>query len=181
MITGPAYLGTSIPREPTRRGPFGEAWEVALQPVGRRGKSDFDGTLAYWIIRAPQSHPLWWWYSMTIIHLRPIAGVKPAHIEIPGATHELALIALNPEQPVPNLEEMEAGNFSSLKHLSPPNLIQQFQVPNDAYAWYLGETAVKAIVDGIISPDTDFRSQWEQAIPETAKHLREGVHGVKIQ
>lgn len=181
MISGPAYLGTHITRPPTLSGPFGQAWSIMLQPIGQRGKPDFDAMISHTIISAPQSHPLWWIYALSIIHLRHIDGVKPAHVKFPGATHELMLLALNPEKPVPDIDAMEHGDFDSFHLLQPANLVEQFQVPSDAYAWYLGETAIKAIVDGIISPDTDYRSQWKHAIAETAKHLREGGHPEAVQ
>lgn len=176
-----AYRRTNIDRQATCQGAYGRAWSVAMQPLGERGRPDWDATLALWVISAPGSHPLWWWYTMTVVHLRAIAGVKPAHIEVPGSTHELVLVALNPEEPVPNIEALERGDFRSLHSLTPPNLVEQFQVSNDTEGLRLGELAVEAIVHGIISPDTDYRSVWRRLIPETARHLRDGIHKVHVQ
>ena len=152
-----------------------------MQPLGKRARPDWDATLSLWIISAPQSHPLWWWYTLSVIHLRPIDGVKPATITLPGASHEFILVALNPEEPVPDLDAMERGDFRSICSLTPPNLVEQFEVRNDAEALRFGEMAVEAIVHGIVSPDTDHRAVWRRMIPETARHLREGVHPVKLQ
>jgi hypothetical protein len=159
----------------------GEAWQVALQPLGQRGRPDYDATVGFWIVKAPQSHPLWWWYSLSIIHLRPVNGVREAYVSTPDSTHELLLLALSPECPVPDLYAIERNDYSSLRHLVPANLAEQFQVANDAEAHRLGELAVSAIVNGLISPDTDYRSHWKHAIAETARHFREGVHTVKLQ
>jgi hypothetical protein len=52
------------------------------------------------------------------------------------------------------------------------------EVGADAIARQIFDLAVRAILDGHASPDQDFRAHWQRLIHETAKHYREGRHGV---
>lgn len=62
------------------------------------------------------SHPLWNHYVLFAVHLRPIPGGTPAVLDSPGMTHQINVMALNPESsPVPPWQ-----------WLSPPNV--QFQL-----------------------------------------------------
>jgi len=130
--------------------------------------------LAAWLIDAPGQSPAWRHYLVSIIHLRPIAGVPPAYIGMPGATHELLLCALDPHHR-PNVDDPE-----SLAPLLPVNAECQFAVDTDEQAIRLGELVVKAIVDGVYPAEPPFpqqgRGAWQQIVSETAEHLRTGGH-----
>lgn len=168
------YQGTSITEAPTLTGAFGTAWRVRLQPVGQRERPDHDGTVGAFIVRAPNAHPLWDHYAINVMHLRPIEGVKPAHITSPGATHELMILALNPEEPLP--PSLDAGPSWKLSFLRPIDVVTQFKAADDVVADEILELAIAAIVNGQISPDQDYRSRWTEAIVTTAEHFAAGKH-----
>lgn len=165
----------TVSQPPDIVGAFGRAWRIPLAPPGERGRPDADGTVDGWLMFVPGAHLLWTYWIATVVHLRPILGVKPAHITEPGATHEMIIAALNPEQPLPDLAAVGRGE-ASFAFLTPLDVVQQFTVADDAQGATLCELAVRSCIDGYASPDQDWRSWWRKTIPATAAHLREGKH-----
>lgn len=165
----------TVSRTPDIVGASGRAWQLPIAPIGQRGRPDADGTVIAWLLHAPAAHILWCYYAVAIIHLRPIPGVPAPIIRGDGATHELMIVSLNPEVPLPDLEAVGRGD-DSFAFLAPPDVVEQFTVRDDAEAARLGELAIKVCVDGIASPDQDWRSWWKRAIADTAAHFRAGQH-----
>jgi hypothetical protein len=170
----PQNYGT-VSQAPDLVGAYGRAWRIPMAPLGHRGRPDADATVAGWLMFVPSAHAFWTYWAAFVVHLRPIEGVRPAHISEPGATHELMIMALNPEQPLPDLAAVGRGE-ASFAWLMPIDQLQQFTVNDDAQAAQLLELAVRSCVDGYASPDQDWRGRWRQMIPATAAHLREGKH-----
>lgn len=169
------YQGTRITAPPTFAGVGGSAWRVQLQELGQRATPDQDATVGCFLVQAPGAHAFWDHYIVSVVHLRPIVGVKPPVITRAGATHELMIMALNPEQPLPS--PVVAPGWQ-IHFLTPIDVIEQFRVADDAIADKVLELAVRAIVDGCGSPDQDWRRWWTNAIAETAAHFNEGTHQV---
>lgn len=169
------YQGTSFASVPTHAGRFGRAWSVPLIAPEDRPVPDYRGTVACWMLDVPGAHPLWNMYSLCVLHLRAIEGVRPAIVRVAGATHELMILALDPERALPSLEALGRCE-APLRWLSPIDVMQQFIVKNDAQAERVGELAVRAIVAGVLSPDQDHRRAWEIAVRETAAHVLDGTH-----
>jgi hypothetical protein len=128
-----------------------------------------------WLLHVRGAHPLWCYWMLAVIHLRPIASVRPPHVRFEGATHELMVVALDPNVPLPDLDAVGRGD-ASFQVLTPIDVCEQFAVQDDAQASQLCEMAVGVCVNGQASPDQDWRRWWTGAIAETAKHLREGKH-----
>lgn len=162
----------SYGNEPTKvpdiAGEGGRAWRIPLEAVVDKRPNASVGS--DWLVHAPGSHPLWWWYMIGVVHLRPTAG-KPAKVAFPGATHELMFIAISPEYPLPDVDRWE-----KMHHLEPLDLAEQFIVTDDAQACELGDLIVKHIVFEGASPDQDHRAYWKVAVANTAEHLRLGGH-----
>jgi hypothetical protein len=165
----------NVSRTPDVVGTVARAWRIPLAAVGQRGRPDADGTVDGWLLFQPGAHILWTYWAITTVHLREIPGVKPAHLKFNGATHEVMVMALNPEQPLPDLEAVGRGD-ASFSFLTPIDICEQFIVNDDAQAAQLCELMVHACVDGYASPDQDWRRWWAVAIADTAQHLREGRH-----
>lgn len=171
------YQGTAITEPPTFQGAGGQkAWRVRMAPLGSRGRPDFDATVDLFIVHVPGAHAFWDHWSITVIHLRPVAGVKAPVIRREGATHELIIVTLNPEQPLPGLDATDPTWKPDF--LTPIDVMEQFIAANDAIAAEILELAVKTIVDGFASPDQDWRQWWTAAIQQTAQHYRDGQYGI---
>lgn len=154
--------------EPAMVGKSAKAWALAIKPT----LPAHAATVAHWLIRSPHFHPAWDRWVVIVVHLRDMPGVKPASKQYQKATHELIIMALDPEQ-----EPFDPGTPPApIKFLTPPDVVVQFHVERDADANKMCDLAVRAICDGKASPDSDYRSYWIANIKSTSAHLR-GEHG----
>lgn len=156
-------------------GPAGAAWIPDLAKVRR--ERDHDATLWSALVRVPGAHPFWSWWLLTVLHLRDIPGVRPAHLHFQGAEHEFSIIAIDPsEEGEPNLEAFERRKQDGFPLLTPIDVCEQFAGMTDAQAVKLGQGALRAILAGQMSPDQDFRAAWKLMLAGTVNHLRTGAH-----
>jgi hypothetical protein len=161
----------SYGNEPTRipdlAGDDRRAWRVPVDnaPEGHAGVG------CDWLVHRPGAHPLWWWYMVAIVHLRPLHDLDRPAIQFPGATHEALIVSLDPEHELPDLDTWGPAHM-----LQPPDLAAQFIVNSDAQAAEVGDLLVTHIVIDGQSPDSDHRSYWTEAVENTAEHLRLGGH-----
>lgn len=162
-------------REPDFKGVGAwKAWRSKLPPEGTRPSPDQDATLAVWLVHCPGAHLGWSYWWITLVHLRPIAGVRPADIHTPGASYEVACVAQNPDV-APDPDRV-FGDDSTCHWLTPVDWVVQFgSVQTDKRAIQVIESAVEAIMTGRVSPDRDYRSFWKGAIRQTAECMK-GTH-----
>lgn len=158
---------------PTYAGRTGRAWHVDLSKLVH-ARPDTEATIASWILNVQAAHPFWSWWFLATVHLRPIPGAKPAHVVLPGATHELLVMALDPAHEPPNPAAFREDDVHGLR---PIDVTQQYVVRNDADAVDLAELCARACCDGVLSPDQDFRRLWEYHVTGTARHIAAGGHG----
>jgi hypothetical protein len=144
-------LAPRLQVEPTKHGTHGKAWRINLD-VWRTRYGKTGGEICGWIIEAPWAHPMWHSYMLSAVHLRPLDGLEPAVIYLPGATHEVMLYALNPEH-TPALDQFP-------KLLMPANFHGQWIEVSDEAACLKVEGCVDAVIAGQLSPDTDFTREW---------------------
>jgi len=170
------YQATTYTDPPTFTGVAGHAWQLRLRPPGQREVRDHDATVGGYIVHAPGAHVLWSYWIVSVIHLRPIAGVRPPVISRSGATHEFLIMALDPREPLPTLDVTDGWRVA---WLSPVDIVEQFAAADDAIAAEILDLGVRAIVDGRLSPDQDFRSAWRRTLHETATHYASGRHKVQ--
>lgn len=142
---------------PALSGAAGKAWAVDLDAAyARAGKSHRRGAeVASWLVEAAWAHPIWHSYWICLVHLRPMPDWREAKFYLEGATHELWLFALDPEGK--RQEMVETGVMLAMW---PKNFAAQFIAESDAAAMQRVEQAVEAVCQGVLSPDTDFRSAW---------------------
>jgi hypothetical protein len=113
------------------------------------------GGVALWLIEAPWAHPLWHSYVLSLVSLRPVEGQPPPVCYFDGATHEMMLMALDPDEPrQPMFDEM------AFEVLMPANFGAQMIVETDAEATAKVAAAVAMIAKGELNPDTDAIAQW---------------------
>jgi hypothetical protein len=151
-VSDPANDPISI--KPMYTGVAGRAWEInlAANPDGSK-RAD----VCHWIIERADAHPFWHSYVVILFHLRSLGeGTPPAYIARPGATHEFWLAALDPR-----LNREKVIESGSIPFLRPVNFASQIIAPSDAEAYgVVYRDIVKAICDGLISPDTDYLRTW---------------------
>lgn len=149
-------------RPPDKTGPAARAWLRALPAV--QAVPDWEATLRFWYVDAPHAHPFWHWYVVSCISLRPLPGVRPAALQYPEATHEMMILALNPDSDPPPGPDVE-----KLDHLVSIDFVGQFHGVTDDQAAAICDEAIDRICDGTLSPDQDFRQYWKmwlQAVVE---------------
>lgn len=132
-----------------------KAWRIPVETLAaHRNHVDEKGTIDFWYIHAPWANPMWSYYFLGLIHLRPIEGQSQAPIiRRPGATHEIMLYALNGDfEPL--------ADASALRYLTPVNFIGHFIAKSDEDARAITEATVIEICMGHLSPDTDYIRQW---------------------
>jgi len=161
-------------------GAYGTAEAVPLPDVPEAAES-----LCTWLLTAPHAHPAWSQYLMPVVRLRDgIPGMPPPKRQFPGATHELIVIALDPEHgpyTPDNLRQryMDPGNsqYGRLPYLTPGNVAHQIEGSDDEgrmlAAW--GVTA------GVLNPETSdapgrIRGDWKASLVKTLAHIRGEGH-----
>jgi len=137
---------------PDIQGSAGQAWLEDVDAIARACGNPNHGTVKSWIVSAPWAHPIWHSYIVCCLHLRPVAGLPLSKINLVGATHEVMVIALNPDHP-PAINDFTP-------YLTPINFAGQFIAESDEAAALKVEQAVRDICDGTLSPDTDFARSW---------------------
>lgn len=134
---------------------------------------DWSASLACWFLNVPQQSPVWDCYLFDVIHLRDIEGVSPATIRVPGVTHQVLLIALNPER------EPKPDDPHSWQMLTPINVSEQIELPGDEAAAEVGEQCVKAVLAGTLPAEPPLGGAvepWRTALLKTAAHARGEEH-----
>lgn len=135
--------------KPTINGAHARAWRVDPHHVAPHS------LVTSWLVEVPWAHPVWHSYRISLIHLRPVPGLDDAVIYRSGATHEIAVYALDPDMPRQAVFDSHVWDV-----LTPPNFVDQFIAQSDAAADARIADVVRLICDGWLSPDTDFRGAW---------------------
>ena len=113
---------------------------------------------AVWIVHAPWAHPAWQDYAVSLADLKP-AGPSPAIKFRDDFTHEVLVYAIDPKREIrtgANREDWSVPTFRDANHG------YQFAAANDDEAYDRIASVVQAIEDGRVSPDTDYKSDWDR-------------------
>lgn len=138
--------------DPDLRGGAGRAWRV--QPKAETPAHV--ANLAHWVVFAPSYHMIFRWYAISVIHLRDIEGVPPAVKHHADVTHEVVVAVL--------AEDPDWTDSIKTPMATPVNVSQQFVAENDADAVSTVGLLVRAVVDGCLSPDSDYRKLWTKML-----------------
>lgn len=163
--------------EPTGPDELAGACGTAIR-VPRSHYADNPATLDAWIITAPMWHPLWSQYMLSVITLADVPGMGPAVKERPDVTHQVIVVALNPDHgPYTPASVAE----KKIRYLTPGNIGEQFTA-TDQQALDMGVLCANAVVGGILCPETAdaperIRGFWAQSIQRTLDHARDPHHG----
>lgn len=174
--------------EPDHEGSHGRAWRLAIPDDS--GNWQYAATVCHYLITAPAYHPLWSQYVLAVIRLGKMDGVPDAHLQFPGATHELMVVAMAPDtghggpdgcqQHTPECMNGEHPRNRDLSFLQPGNVAWQ-TVAADEEMEQLADMAVQAVVSGIWNPETAgspdaIREAWNAGLIRTLAHIRGEVH-----
>lgn len=140
-------------------------------------------TVSHWLLTAPPYHPLWSQYMLAGIRLRDDVPWRPEppHRQFPGATHELLVVALNPDQgPYTGEKMLSYAHTGDLPYLLPVNHAHQFEATDEELeqlAWF----AAFGVVHGVLNPETAdaperIRENWLAALVKTLAHIRGEEH-----
>lgn len=147
-------------RAPDIDGPHARAW------LCERGEA---GRIIGALVHAPHAHAFWHWRFVSLVSLADIPGIAPANKHYPEATHEITVLSLNPDKPLPNIDSSELESFH---HLSPADVVKQFHGVKDADAIKIFRQMINLVVAGAIMPDSDHRCIWEGIIEQGVHHHR---------
>uniref|UniRef100_UPI0007C7DF67 hypothetical protein n=1 Tax=Streptomyces graminilatus TaxID=1464070 RepID=UPI0007C7DF67 len=130
-------------------------------------------TIDFWIITGAHWSPAWSQYMLAILSLADIAGVDPARLHRPGVTHELLVVALNPDHGPYDADKVRANQLHTLR---PVNVCEQFTT-TDHQARDLAALCARACVDGVLSPEPGdgagiLRDGWRHSIEQALEHPR---------
>lgn len=124
------------------------AWEL-----DRKLFTEGTAVTVAWVLQLPTAHPIFKQYLVSCISLADITGIPKAIVHLPGATHEIAVYAMNPDDENPTLQKLPSI-------LQPPNFVGQFIAANDAEAYSRTNATVFEVMVGVLLIDTDYRHMW---------------------
>ena len=168
--TMPDLKPDPISVEPTLVGRHGRAWRLDLSKQ-RADKTELDAAVDLWVVEAPWAHPAWHSYGVVLIHLRPVEG-EDTVFYLAGASHEVVIYALDPRE-----HRQAMVDEGRIAPLEPPNFAAQFIEPDDAKAQHRIQVTVQSIIDGLLSPDTDFVRLWVQLFGDNMIQREENTDG----
>jgi hypothetical protein len=164
-------------------------FDTDVLPEGPRGTclrlpahEKWPATVCAWVVSAPWAHPVWSQYVISVVHLRDVDGVGAASITRPGSTHELLVVALNPQYPITTARDFVAlAERGTSPLLTPPNVVHQFRCDDDEDAVEVCWLAVTAVLNARLTPEPEgivgAREEWVAGIAMTLDHQRDPHHG----
>lgn len=163
---------------PTEPDELTGAYGTARRVPRDRYRDSHPAGLNAWIITAPCWHPIWSQYQLGVVSLADIPGVPPARLQRPGVTHELNVVALNPDHGPYDARHLPD---EGLHFLTPVNIAEQFTT-TDEQARNLAQLCARAVVDGLLIPETadapdGIRAAWRSSIHQTLAHDHDPHHG----
>jgi hypothetical protein len=164
------YQGTHLgdQRPPDYVGDGGEVWRVLMKPFNERVNKTWDATLGIWFIYAPGVNATCPYFVALLLHLRSTDGHPEPHKETSKSAYEFGLFMLDPENVLPDLALVEAGDDREgpqVTTLEPSEFIAQFpDVGGDVRARMMINEMMQDIARGDLIPVESHRVIWAQAL-----------------
>lgn len=153
--------------------PNREPWSAWQYNATAAARERWPAAIGMWFLHAPGAHPLWSWHVVTAVHLRDVEGQPPAHRATPASTHELMILAVDPAHGDPDVDDPGQLGPHLLK---PPNMAVQVEDATDEMIDEMLRLLARAFVNGISSPDDDYREDNAAMVLATLEHMRQGRH-----
>ena len=161
---GPVPARISCPitsRPPDYAGRWARAWQCDLERARRlRPPGMRDAVVAHWVLEAPWSSQVVHSYSLMLTHLRFMPDKGPIIRYLDDATHELALIAINPQ--ADRALMLVAPAHPDEVWLQPPVFAAQLVAPSDQAAIQQMLRAVELVGEGRLSPHPTHARAWAE-------------------
>lgn len=159
------------------QGVMGTAVQLRTDRLEADPNHTADTTVTYWLLTG-RWHPLWPQFVLTVMSLRPNPGSPDPILNFPGATHELLVIALHPDDGPRTPDLMERRGIG--RYLRPVDVVHQFEATDDEMRELAGLLAA-ACVHGQLTPSTDdareqLREAWLGTCVRTLAHMRGEEH-----
>jgi hypothetical protein len=157
-------------------GPFGTAIRLDMPDMPEAAE-----TVCSWLITAPVFHPAWSQYLLTVVRLRDgIPGFPPPKRQFPGATHELLVITLNPEQGPYGADLCHRYARGGMPYLTPVNVTHQIE-GTDGEAAELARFAAWGVINGHLEPESSngaerIQADWKASLVKTLAHIQGEAH-----
>jgi hypothetical protein len=183
MTTPPGFPPRPQHRAPREllhiEGPYGKADELPMLRVPQ-----FAATVSHWLVTAPRFHPLWSQYSLSILRLADIPGMRPARKSHPDVTHEVCCVAINPDGGWQTVDTMmdyctpSHPKYGKLPILTPVNLATQ-AAATDEEMYMIAPHLIRAIVERGVTPEPSdapdrIRRYWAQMLSDALIQFRGG-------
>jgi len=98
-------------------------------------------------------------------------GQPAPYLQFPGAEFEIIILSIDPDwEPDPDAEP------GKVPYLTPPDLTYQLDGLSREAVAEIVELMIDRICEGL-SPDSDLRGFWTDALDATVRHYKEGRHG----
>lgn len=152
-------------REPDKTGTAARAWRSRFES---EDPADAAGVCT-WLVNGP-FHPFWSWWMIGAVHLLDLPGLPPPQRRYPEAEHEIIIASLDPNAGVPDPDGPGA------QCMTPLDLAYQFHGLPREKVEEIVELMIEHITAGRMSPDSDFRGTWEEALDKTVEHYKLGLH-----
>lgn len=158
-------------------GPYGRATRIALPDIPKAAQ-----TVAYWLLDAPHYHPFWSQYVLAVVRLDDVPGFPPPVLHFDGATHELHVVAINPEGGTLDEHMLTSVMLSggSVGYLFPISVAHQFTATDDEMR-SLAAWCAYGVTVGALNPETGdapaaIREAWLGSCVKTLAHMRGEEH-----
>lgn len=157
-------------REPDLVGPAGKAWRIPSKTPAQ---------VVNYIVHAPGQYPLWEWWLMTAVSLKPFPKLPAPVKRFPTAEYEVLFVTLEASDPTDGIDPDDEG---SLHFLMPIDVVQQYGGLDDQMMKDLVNLAVQSVIQGKMpAPDSDKPKMWLATLDNTVEHLLSGRHTTPAQ
>lgn len=140
------------------------AFEVQLPPGSERPNKATIAAVARWNMTLPGDHAFWNRYSISCCSLADFPGVPAAYKKSPEMTHEVQVMAIDPEFPEKDF------NAGGIKILTPINLVCQFK-GTDQLAINLVRFLASGFVEGRLIAEPEGIQGARELFDNAVKHF----------
>jgi hypothetical protein len=171
MVTKPQWTDEVLP---TFEGVGGKVYRIKEpDDFGSDPREQTHCPGCWFLIFAPQAHPMWSWHILMTVSLEEAEGVDPPILHYPEAAFEVSVWALDPSLEAPDPRNWPLGQEPPvMKLLQPQDAVVQFHGMTKEQLPEMMDLVASAVAEGYLVPDSDHRQRWTAVLQKTAEHYR---------